>query len=160
MTFSLEFLMSPDTYKLKTGAWLIFLWTSTNAFIASHDDSSKSGFVTGQDPKNVTQKKISFYDLPILKFRKITTKYSTSRPTWKNIWIYFSLFFFKQKTAYEIASCLVGSEMCIRDRSRHLYVSLDHKTFYFTHIISNLSLIHIWRCRRYSLCRSRWSPYH
>ena len=26
------------------------------------------------------------------------------------------LFFFKQKTAYEIASCLVGSEMCIRDR--------------------------------------------
>ena len=25
---------------------------------------------------------------------------------------------------------------------------------------SKLSLIHIWRCRRYSLCRSRWSPYH
>ena len=24
----------------------------------------------------------------------------------------------KQKTAYEIASCLVGSEMCIRDRIR------------------------------------------
>ena len=24
----------------------------------------------------------------------------------------------KQKTAYEIASCLVGSEMCIRDRPR------------------------------------------
>ena len=23
-----------------------------------------------------------------------------------------------------------------------------------------LSLIHICRCRRYSLCRSRWSPYH
>ena len=29
---------------------------------------------------------------------------------------YAYLFFFKQKTAYEIASCLVGSEMCIRDR--------------------------------------------
>ena len=27
-----------------------------------------------------------------------------------------SLFFFKQKTAYEILSGLVGSEMCIRDR--------------------------------------------
>ena len=26
--------------------------------------------------------------------------------------------------------------------------------------ILGLSLIHIWRCRRYSLCRSRWSPYH
>ncbi|WP_460413871.1 hypothetical protein [Staphylococcus aureus] len=25
------------------------------------------------------------------------------------------IFFFKQKTAYEIAQCLVGSEMCIRD---------------------------------------------
>ncbi len=27
-------------------------------------------------------------------------------------------FFFKQKTAYEFASCLVGSEMCIRDSVR------------------------------------------
>ena len=31
-----------------------------------------------------------------------------------NIWFWF--FFFKQKTAYEISACLVGSEMCIRDR--------------------------------------------
>ena len=28
----------------------------------------------------------------------------------------FGFFFFKQKTAYEISACLVGSEMCIRDR--------------------------------------------
>mgnify|MGYP003691807323 CR=1 FL=1 len=27
-------------------------------------------------------------------------------------------------------------------------------------IASLLSLIHIWRCRRYAVCRSRWSPYH
>ena len=26
--------------------------------------------------------------------------------------------------------------------------------------LSCLSLIHIWRCRRSTLCRSRWSPYH
>ena len=26
--------------------------------------------------------------------------------------------------------------------------------------INQLSLIHIWRCRRSTLCRSRWSPYH
>ena len=32
--------------------------------------------------------------------------------------MFFFVFFVKQKTAYEIASCLVGSEMCIRDRSR------------------------------------------
>eukprot|EP00826_Nyctotherus_ovalis_P015892 TRINITY_DN14558_c0_g1_i2.p2 TRINITY_DN14558_c0_g1~~TRINITY_DN14558_c0_g1_i2.p2 ORF type:complete len:211 (-),score=7.02 TRINITY_DN14558_c0_g1_i2:22-654(-) len=31
-----------------------------------------------------------------------------------------------------------------------------HETF--THI--RLSLIHICRCRRYAVCRSRWSPYH
>ena len=30
----------------------------------------------------------------------------------------FFFFFFKQKTAYEISACLVGSEMCIRDRYR------------------------------------------
>ena len=28
------------------------------------------------------------------------------------------LFFFKQKTAYDISACLVGSEMCIRDRCK------------------------------------------
>ena len=28
------------------------------------------------------------------------------------------IFFFKQKTAYEISACLVGSEMCIRDRCK------------------------------------------
>ena len=27
-------------------------------------------------------------------------------------------------------------------------------------IVLFLSLIHIWRCRRSTLCRSRWSPYH
>ena len=32
-------------------------------------------------------------------------------------------FFFKQKTAYEISACLVGSEMCIRD-SNIMYYSV------------------------------------
>ena len=30
--------------------------------------------------------------------------------------------FFKQKTAYEISACLVGSEMCIRDRLSTVFV--------------------------------------
>ncbi len=30
---------------------------------------------------------------------------------------WWKFFFFKQKTAYEISACLVGSEMCIRDRT-------------------------------------------
>ena len=31
----------------------------------------------------------------------------------------FLMFFFKQKTAYEISLGLVGSEMCIRDSSKY-----------------------------------------
>ena len=30
----------------------------------------------------------------------------------------------------------------------------------FCRALMFLSLIHIWRCRRSTLCRSRWSPYH
>mgnify|MGYP007068841177 CR=1 FL=1 len=33
----------------------------------------------------------------------------------------FFFFFFKQKTAYEMLRSLVGSEMCIRDRGRHIH---------------------------------------
>eukprot|EP00826_Nyctotherus_ovalis_P026462 TRINITY_DN20664_c0_g1_i1.p1 TRINITY_DN20664_c0_g1~~TRINITY_DN20664_c0_g1_i1.p1 ORF type:complete len:274 (-),score=67.63 TRINITY_DN20664_c0_g1_i1:34-855(-) len=33
----------------------------------------------------------------------------------------YNFFFFKQKTAYEISACLVGSEMCIRDSMGTLY---------------------------------------
>ena len=42
------------------------------------------------------------------------------------------------------------------------YVSfpLYMATFIIIIIIMFLSLIHIWRCRRSTLCRSRWSPYH
>ena len=34
--------------------------------------------------------------------------------------------FFKQKTAYEISECLVGSEMCIRDSNRTAYRTVLH----------------------------------
>ena len=40
-----------------------------------------------------------------------------------------------------------------------LELTLDWSTL-FTVRPLNLSLIHIWRCRRYAVCRSRWSPYH
>ena len=40
----------------------------------------------------------------------------------------FEEFFFKQKTAYEISACLVGSEMCIRDRDEAL--NLEHFPFH------------------------------
>ena len=44
-----------------------------------------------------------------------------------------------------------------------LYKMLERKfrrKIYYYSIYYNLSLIHIWRCRRSTLCRSRWSPYH
>ena len=34
--------------------------------------------------------------------------------------LFFYFFFFKQKTAYEMLRSLVGSEMCIRDRTYSL----------------------------------------
>jgi len=37
----------------------------------------------------------------------------------------FGVFFFKQKTAYEIRLSLVGSEMCIRDRADVVQLSFD-----------------------------------
>ena len=37
---------------------------------------------------------------------------------------YVYIFFFKQKTAYEMLRSLVGSEMCIRDRYKESYRSL------------------------------------
>ena len=44
---------------------------------------------------------------------------------------------------------------------RRRFLNLSMYFHYFV-IISplKLSLIHIWRCRRYAVCRSRWSPYH
>ena len=36
-------------------------------------------------------------------------------------------FFFKQKTAYEISACLVGSEMCIRDRVKQDPAEIDRR---------------------------------
>ena len=41
------------------------------------------------------------------------------------------------------------TSVCMRF-SKHFVLSCDVE----------LSLIHIWRCRRSTLCRSRWSPYH
>eukprot|EP00828_Plagiopyla_frontata_P017070 TRINITY_DN2223_c0_g1_i5.p3 TRINITY_DN2223_c0_g1~~TRINITY_DN2223_c0_g1_i5.p3 ORF type:complete len:121 (-),score=33.42 TRINITY_DN2223_c0_g1_i5:151-513(-) len=35
--------------------------------------------------------------------------------------VLFFFFFFKQKTAYDISACLVGSEMCIRDSLYFFY---------------------------------------
>ena len=42
----------------------------------------------------------------------------------------------------------------------HEYQICVYSRLYHIDTIIYLSLIHIWRCRRSTLCRSRWSPYH
>ena len=56
-------------------------------------------------------------------------------------------------------------DMCVtsgRIERSDQYNTLKSSLFKFpTHVtVLGLSLIHIWRCRRSTLCRSRWSPYH
>eukprot|EP00827_Trimyema_finlayi_P007123 TRINITY_DN960_c0_g1_i5.p3 TRINITY_DN960_c0_g1~~TRINITY_DN960_c0_g1_i5.p3 ORF type:complete len:114 (-),score=52.11 TRINITY_DN960_c0_g1_i5:2-343(-) len=55
-----------------------------------------------------------------------------------------TFFFFKQKTAYEIASCLVGSEMCIRDRGHVLIV---HDTRYSSPHLTEIAVDAITQCK-------------
>ena len=62
--------------------------------------------------------------------------------------------------------CFHGLFNCIS----FIYISQQLSVFLFCFLGLNsvwlvlsslhLSLIHIWRCRRDVLCRSRWSPYH
>ena len=46
--------------------------------------------------------------------------------------------------------------------SKIVFICTNYVDFKDIHCIAvvRLSLIHIWRCRRSTLCRSRWSPYH
>ena len=47
------------------------------------------------------------------------------------------------------------------DKNRNLILLQDIQSMFCAiWTESVLSLIHIWRCRRSTLCRSRWSPYH
>ena len=43
------------------------------------------------------------------------------------------IFFFKQKTAYEMLRSLVGSEMCIRDRLKEVHRLHPSKKFFTAH---------------------------
>ena len=53
---------------------------------------------------------------------------------------------------------IVGSLQTWRSRLLQLFRSSKNNNN--NRSIFSLSLIHIWRCRRDVLCRSRWSPYH
>eukprot|EP00828_Plagiopyla_frontata_P042987 TRINITY_DN6586_c0_g1_i1.p1 TRINITY_DN6586_c0_g1~~TRINITY_DN6586_c0_g1_i1.p1 ORF type:complete len:225 (+),score=36.45 TRINITY_DN6586_c0_g1_i1:119-793(+) len=55
----------------------------------------------------------------------------------------FIFFFFKQKTAYEISACLVGSEMCIRDRLIDDYEKNSNKITNMTNQLETLNNLFI-----------------
>ena len=58
-------------------------------------------------------------------------------------------------------TCLsVGVKLYLRVHLLLFSYICDWYTWEKRAIIIYLSLIHIWRCRRSTLCRSRWSPYH
>ena len=71
------------------------------------------------------------------KCRQITVECSDSSPQW----------------------CLVSD---LETSRRQFFFSTQATIRTSTHSrqFTDLSLIHIWRCRRSTLCRSRWSPYH
>ena len=52
-----------------------------------------------------------------MKSYTITVNGNVYDVTVEFVMLYLFFFFFKQKTAYEIMPSLVGSEMCIRDRT-------------------------------------------
>ena len=53
--------------------------------------------------------------------------------------------------SHRVLSCWVTRKIRCFENSKNVVASRS---------ATPLSLIHIWRCRRSTLCRSRWSPYH
>ena len=100
--------------------------------------------------------------------------YITFRETTYNQFITYSRAWFCEWTfslahsynEYDIFDRIFGSVpiICIISWSLTIPIALNTiiaRTPYDRKITTQfLSLIHIWRCRRSTLCRSRWSPYH
>eukprot|EP00826_Nyctotherus_ovalis_P013276 TRINITY_DN13562_c0_g1_i2.p2 TRINITY_DN13562_c0_g1~~TRINITY_DN13562_c0_g1_i2.p2 ORF type:complete len:111 (+),score=7.08 TRINITY_DN13562_c0_g1_i2:68-400(+) len=61
----------------------------------------------------------------------------------------------------EREGCRISFETCIESDFERLEIALHNLSVEQNTLIPMyLSLIHICRCRRYAVCRSRWSPYH
>ena len=98
--------------------------------------------------------RLSFLNLPSLERRRLTADLIL---TYK---IIFGLLNIRMEDYFQIQSTN-------DDRTQYkLFVNFCRtkvqKKFFNERVVKvwNLSLIHIWRCRRSYACRSRWSPYH
>ena len=63
--------------------------------------------------------------------------------------------YLRRKGFKKLLYCMIAAVCTISARNTY---SLNFTRLFLP--IHGLSLIHIWRCRRYAVCRSRWSPYH
>ena len=61
---------------------------------------------------------------------------------------------------YGTSTILFISEFLFRLELSAMMFSIIISSHFMVIWKGSLSLIHIWRCRRYAVCRSRWSPYH
>ena len=63
-----------------------------------------------------------------------------------------SVFFFKQKTAYEMLRSLVGSEMCIRDRYYRRYAALEETA----RLQDRKTMYNVLQAMYYRRCENNW----
>eukprot|EP00826_Nyctotherus_ovalis_P028964 TRINITY_DN22830_c0_g1_i1.p1 TRINITY_DN22830_c0_g1~~TRINITY_DN22830_c0_g1_i1.p1 ORF type:complete len:143 (-),score=29.67 TRINITY_DN22830_c0_g1_i1:9-437(-) len=71
----------------------------------------------------------------------------------------------KEELKYVFAKCLPGENKGIafelsQRGHKKVYAPEQLCAAFLSKLRRMLSLIHICRCRRYAVCRSRWSPYH
>ena len=77
-------------------------------------------------------------------------------------WIVLCTFYLFCVLLFCIHSC-VSLMACLRFANHYSACRSNLSVYLFVDLsllAQKLSLIHIWRCRRSTLCRSRWSPYH
>ena len=81
---------------------------------------------------------------------------------WRFSWP-FSIFFSMGTSvcqSKEIKMAKNCNDVCVRSDSTNIITNRIEENVMNIRTNIRLSLIHIWRCRRSTLCRSRWSPYH
>ena len=118
----------------------------------------------------------SVFDLKCGKKKKSSVEYETKENLVRKLLnfvteLFFQAFLVSSQYFWQPASCqnniryfesleilLIGKEL--NKKCRVSNTDIRRCSSFMRAFLRTLSLIHIWRCRRSTLCRSRWSPYH